>query len=185
MSFPPIYEVVMARAKTETTISITGEQGSFKGLRILPNFTQSGKFTRMKQINSLNHRSGEPDLLDLMGSMSKGARDLFLQMKNAYNWRTGISQVDTEGLSRGQKVNRVKHLNELYGLGIASKVPAGETNYPSGASHTFKANTFIINPAYLLPAEGVANEVLFLWKRSIQKTNSIPQARSQKLISFT
>jgi hypothetical protein len=159
----------MAKVKTETTISISSDVGSFKGLKILPNYSSSGKFTRMKQINSLNHQTDTPDLLDLLGSMSKGARDLFLIIKNSYNWRTGTSLVDTEGLTRGQKVNRVKHLNELYGLTLLAKVPAGETHYPSGSSHTFKANTFIINPDYILPAEAVANEVYFLWKRSTKQ----------------
>lgn len=66
------------------------------------------RYTSIATIRMANNQVTEPDLLDLLGELSKGARDLFLDIKRAMKYQTHTAELPNKGLNQSQINKRSK-----------------------------------------------------------------------------
>jgi hypothetical protein len=123
--------------------------------------------TRMPPIRNGKTPNRKPDLLDLLGDLSKGARDLFLEIKRNMNFVTYLATLPNQGLSQSKLNNRTKAIQELErtGNGLAFRVPTSGLKNVAGLELRLKPSTFILSPEYLFPNPDHEEEMTYIWNQ--------------------
>jgi hypothetical protein len=149
---------------TNTTAITVNIQTSTKGVRITPEYSNRGRFSMTKQFNLKEVKDKrDPDLLDLLGSMSKGERDLFLLIKDHTSYKTNRATIDTKNLTVSQTNKRSKHLSGLIKLDLVKKVNQGKLTNSNDEIIHVKVGTYMINPEYIKPSDKFADEIYHQW----------------------
>ena len=91
-------------------------------------------YSKMSRLN-LYSQNERPDLLDIMGTMSKPARDFFLSIKFNMNWKTNKSTIPGPK-SRSESTMRARAMKELVKHKLVRKV---------------RGNSFMVSPFFLVP----------------------------------
>lgn len=146
---------------TRSTISLDADEVA--GVDLVKRYRKKRLFTSMRLINSLTNQQDSPDLLDLLGSMSKGARDLFLLIKNQMDYRTHIAFLESSELSRGQQNKRSAAYRELAELGLVRKLPATGLKNSTGIEMHFPIGNYMVSPEYIYPNDRFLDEIEYLW----------------------
>ena len=123
--------------------------------------------TRMPPICSGKTPNREPDLLDLLGNLSKGARDLFLNVKRKMDFVTYTATLSNKNLTQSQKNKRSQAIQELEstGYGLAQRVPQSGLTNVAGIELRFKPSTFILSPEYIFPNPKHSEEIVNNWNQ--------------------
>lgn len=164
-------------SRNSRTIEI---HGAPDGLEVRPYYkNRQGRFTSMPLIRTQSTRSQEPDLLDLMGELSKTARDLFLEIKRGMHYRNHLALLPNEGLTKSQVNKRSLAIKELEstGKGLACRVPTRGIVNLDGTEQLFRPSTFMISPEYIFPGRKFEEEINHRWKqcRLLREKTSTPQ----------
>lgn len=139
-----------------------------------------GPFTSISPIRTSYTLDWDPDILDLLGDISKGARDLFLEIKRHMNFATYIAVLPNQELTQSQINKRSQAIQELEstGYGLARRVPQSGLTNIAGHDFRFKPSTFILSPEYIYPSPKFEDEIKNVWNqcRSIRngKTSVTP-----------
>ena len=135
-------------------------------VNVKPVYSNSHPFTKVFQMNDLYSKSEQLDLIELMDELSSGARKLFIQAKNNYNYKTGTSYLPTTNLTRGQINKRGMYVKELKEYDLLKKVPCTGIKNLDGVEYKHKANTFMISPHYIIPRyEDISQKLFHLWSQ--------------------
>ncbi|ROQ37939.1 hypothetical protein EDB94_4135 [Marinobacter sp. 3-2] len=130
---------------------------------------RKGRYTSISLIRVRNSRDPEPDLLDLLGSLSKGARDLFLEIKRNMDYRTYTATLPNKNLPRSEINRRSRAIDELRraGNGLACRVPTKGVTSVAGVDQGFRPGTFMLSPYYIYPNHLYEKEIQNVWNQSI------------------
>lgn len=145
------------------------------------------RFTRIPLITTKNSRHQTPDLLDLMGQLSKGARDLFLAIKCGMDYRNHLAWLPNSDLKPSQRNLRSRAIKELETIaaGLACRVPTSGITNLNGIEQRFRPSTYMISPHFLFPAPKYEEEIHEIWKQCIQarsgKRSVLPQDTPSQL----
>jgi hypothetical protein len=109
----------------------------------------------------------EPDLLDLLGNLSKGARDLFLKIKKNMDFVTYIAILPNKDLTQSQMSKRSQAIQELerIGSGLAQRVPQSGLTNVAGIDLRYKPSTFILSPEYIFSNPAHSEEIVNVWNQ--------------------
>lgn len=141
-------------------------QPKVKRVLITAEHNRSRQFTMMKQINDFHNNTETLDLIELMDEISSGARKLFIQAKQAYNYKTGTSHLPTNTLSKGQINKRATYAKELAQHGLLKKVPCTGITNLDGIEYKHKANTYMISPYFIIPRyDDLSVKLHHLWSQ--------------------
>lgn len=126
-----------------------------------------GPFTSISPIRTKYTIGWEPDVLDLLGDLSKCARDLFLEIKRNMDFRTYIAVLPNDELTQSQKNKRSQAIQELEstGYGLAQRVPQSGLTNIAGHDFRFKPSTFILSPEYIYPSPKFEDEIQNVWSQ--------------------
>ncbi len=91
-------------------------------------------YSKIGRLNIMSSQN-QPDLLDLLGSISKTARDFFLVIKSNMNWKTNEATVHGPK-TRSESTMRARAVKELKVAKLARRI---------------NGNSFMISPYYLVP----------------------------------
>lgn len=134
-----------------TSINVIGDKGT--SYEVTPKRTHYHRtFSKIGRLNTLREATDQPDLLDLLASMSKGARDLLVHLKNHMNTSNNVARITSEGLSKGQINKRSCYARELSDLGIIRKLPSTGIKDLEDNELRFSAVSFILSPAFFVPS---------------------------------
>jgi len=86
------------------------------------------------------HYKGEPDVVDLMVMLSKGAAKLFQELKMNMDAVNNLSHYSREGFSPSQNSSFNRNLSELKKLGMVKRAKTINKAKPIGK------NIYMINP---------------------------------------
>lgn len=125
------------------------------------------RFTSIAPIKTMNNGITEPDLLDLLGELSKGARDLYLDIKRGMNFKTHTARLSNKGLTQSQINRRSKAIKELEasGRGLACRVPTRGIENLNQIELRHKPSTFMLSPEYIYPGKRFAGEIHHIWRQ--------------------
>lgn len=132
----------MAQTKQNTQVTVVSSAQKYS---ITPVYSDLGKFSMTKQFTHRNSDISDMDLLDLLGTMSKGARDVFLLLKRNRDYSNNVSTIDSE-ISKSQ-LSRA--YSELRGLNLVKRLPTTVPLDGSDISLKFKRGSYLINPEYI------------------------------------
>lgn len=155
----------MPKPKRNTqTIQLTGAP---EALEIKQVFPSRKRFTSISPITTELSYRREPDLLDLMGELSKGARDLFLDIKRNMNFRTHLAVLPTKELTRSQINKRSVFIKELEkaGKGLACRVPTRGITNLDGVEQRYRRSTFMLSPEYIFPGRHFEEQINWIWEQ--------------------
>ena len=124
-----------------------------------PVYSNRGAFSMTKQFTHKQSKPHEQDLLDLLGSMSKGARDLFLHLKSVRDYRTNIAVM---GLP-WNKSTLSRAYTELFKLDLVKKTKVTAPVEFNNVTINFPKNSYIINPTYIMLSERYADQAQAIW----------------------
>lgn len=124
-----------------------------------------GPFTSISPIRTSYTIEWEPDILDLLGDLSKCARDLFLEIKRNMDFSTYMAVLPNDQLTQSQKNKRSQAIQELEstGHGLAQRVPQSGLTNLAGHDFRFKPSTFILTPEYIYPSPKFEDEIKHVW----------------------
>ena len=122
-----------------------------KKVIVTAEYSNSTRFTKMKEINDFYCDTGSLDLIEIMGELSSGAKKLFIQIKRSYNYKTGTAHLPTTGMSKGQINKRAINFKELVQWDLVKKVPCTGIKNLDKIECKYPSNTYMISPEYLLP----------------------------------
>ncbi|WP_349343557.1 hypothetical protein [Marinobacter sp. MMG032] len=130
---------------------------------------RQGRYTSISLIRIRNSRDPDPDLLDLLGGLSKGARDLFLEIKLNMDYRTYTATLPNKNLPRSEINRRSRAIDELRraGNGLACRVPTKGVTSVAGVEQGFRPGTFMLSPYYIYPNHLYEKEIQNVWNQSI------------------
>jgi hypothetical protein len=166
------------KKRKSQTIEIFGAPA---GMEFRPYYPRrQGRYTSISLLRVKNSRDPEPDLLDLMGSLSKGARDLFLEIKLNMDYRTYTATLPNKNLPRSEINRRSRAIDELRraGKGLACRVPTKGVSSIAGVEQGFRPGTFMLSPYYIYPNHLYEEEIQNVWNQSI--THAWNQGRKAK-----
>lgn len=168
----------MSKDKPDQKTQIVELRGAPSGLTLTPQYKNRARFTSISLIRTFNSRNPEPDLLDLLGELSKAARDLFLDIKRNMDYRTHTASLPNHGLSRSQINNRSHAIKELEraGKGLACRVPTKGITNQAGVEQRYRPSIFMLSPKYIYPGRNYSEEIVNIWEQSIGRS----KARSDK-----
>lgn len=123
--------------------------------------------TRMPPIRNGMTPNRAPDLLDLLGDLSKGARDLFLEIKRNMSFITYTATLPNKGLTQSQKNKRTQAIQELErtSSSLARRVPQSGLTNIGGTELRHKPSTFMLSPRYLFPNPAHQDEIMQVWNQ--------------------
>lgn len=126
-----------------------------------------GPFTSISPIRTSYTMDWDPDILDLLGDLSKCARDLFLEIKRNMNFSTYMAVLSNDELTQSQKNKRSLAIQELEstGYGLARRVPQSGLTNLAGHDFRFKPSTFILTPEYIYPNPKFEDEIKNVWRQ--------------------
>ena len=122
-----------------------------KKVVITAEYSNSARFSKMKEINDFYCDTGTLDLVELMDELSSGARKLFIRVKRSYNYKTGTAHLPTTGMSKGQINKRAIYFKELAEYSLVKKVPCTKITNIDGIECKYPSNTYMISPEYFPP----------------------------------
>jgi len=139
------------------------------GWELKPIIKDKRPFTGMPPIRTGLTPNRKPDLLDLLGDLSKGARDLFLHIKTNMNFTTYLAVLPNHELTQSQINKRSQAIQELecMGDGLALRVPTSGMKNCGGLELRFKPSTFILSPEYLYPNHKYRDEIENIWRQCL------------------
>lgn len=108
------------------------------------------------------HKNAPPDLLDLMGILPKGPRDLFLVMKNNMDYKTNRTTLSMK-FSESQLRVRSRYYKELHKINLVKKMHVNTLVSSEIIIHVPKG-TYMINPEYIIPENKLQQELLHIWR---------------------
>lgn len=127
--------------------------------------TQAKRFSMTRRFKMKYSKDNIPDLLDLLGLLSKGAMDLFLVIKCGADYKSNITVLDTSKESASDRTRRNKLLRELRSHDLVRRVP--RTVERDGVGNiTYPKNTVIVNPDYIRPPLDLMDEVIHTYSQS-------------------
>jgi hypothetical protein len=137
-------------------------------------YKNRGPFTSISPIRTKFTINWEPDVLDLLGDLSKCARDLFLEIKRNMDYSTYIAVLSNDELTQSQKNKRSQAIQELEstGYGLAKRVPQSGITSIAGYDSRFKPSTFILSPEYVYPSPKFEDEIKNIWRQCKAMRNS-------------
>ena len=106
-----------------------------------------------------------PDLLECMHQMTKGERELFLQIKRLTDYKTNRAVLDTSNLTRAEQNQRSKHYQGLRNLDIIRRVQQNQITTLSEEVLQVPKGTFMINPEFIRPSNKHVEEIYFQWNQ--------------------
>jgi len=122
------------------------------------------------QLNTLNNQNDSPDILDVMGLLSKGARDLFLKIKNQMNYRTNVATLRSENLTKGQLNKRSAYYKELITFDLVCRLPAtGIIDIDDETQLMYSKHTYIVSPFFILPPHEYVPRIKHIWSQVSDK----------------
>lgn len=155
------------KKRNSQTIEIVGAPASIELRPYYPR--RQGRYTSISLIRVRNSRDPEPDLLDLLGSLSKGARDLFLEIKLNMDYRTYTATLPNKNLPRSEINRRSRAIDELRraGNGLACRVPTKGVTSVAGVEQGFRPGTFMLSPYYIYPNHLYEEDIQNVWNQSV------------------
>lgn len=156
----------LKKRKTQT-IEIVGAPA---GMEFRPYYPRrQGRYTSISLLRVKNSRDTEPDLLDLLGTLTKGARDLFLQIKCNLDYRTYMATLPNKNLPRSEVNKRSRAIDELRraGTGLACRVPTRGLTNLSNVEQRVRPGTFMLSPTYIYPNHLYQEEIENYWYQSL------------------
>jgi hypothetical protein len=155
----------MSKAQPTPNTRTIQLRGTPDGLEIRQTYNRRGRFTTIPLIQTGNSRSKEPDLLDLLGEMSKAARDLFLTIKCNMDYRTHTAVLPNKGRTPSQINKRSSAIKELEhaGKGLACRVPTKGIKNISEVEQRYRPSTFMLSPGYIYPGRNFEKEIQHTW----------------------
>lgn len=156
-------------AKTDSHFLELDGAASYEIKRV---YSDGKRFTSISPIRTAGSRDATPDLLDLLGELSKGARDLFLEIKRNMDYRTHIAVLPNKHLSRSQINKRSGAIRELEeaGTGMAYRVPTSGIENTNDIEQRFRPSTFMLSPNYIYPGKKYKYEIMHIWHQCISKS---------------
>lgn len=115
-----------------------------------------------KEFNT-KHTADEPDLLDMLGAMTKGQRDMFLLIKVNMDYRTNRAVLGNADLTPSQVNQRSAAYNGLHKLGLIKRVRQGDLTNLAGEKISVSKGTYMVNPTYIRPRDKYAEELFYQW----------------------
>lgn len=135
--------LIMAQNKPNTTVSVVSSSAT--RYKITPEYQTLGNFSMTKQFTHKESSAVDTDLLDLLGSMSKGASSLFLVLKRGRNYKTNIvtltEPVEPSKLSRAYR--------ELNSLDLVKRLPTSVSVPSHDITLQYPKHTYMISPEYI------------------------------------
>jgi hypothetical protein len=124
-----------------------------------------GPFTSISPIRTRYTMKWELDILDLLGDLSKCARDLFLEIKRNMDFTTYIAILPSSELTQSKKSKRSQAIQKLEstGSGLAQRVPQSGLTNIAGHNFIFEPSTFILSPEYIFPSPKFEDEIMNIW----------------------
>ena len=122
-----------------------------KKVTITAEYSNSARFSKMKEINDFYCDTGTLDLVEVLDEISSGARKFFIQVKRSYNYKTGTAHLTTAGMSKGQVNKRAIYLKELTQHSLVKKVPCTGIKNLDEIECKYSSNTYMISPHYFPP----------------------------------
>ena len=125
--------------------------------------------TRMPPMRNGKTPNRGPDLLDLLGGLSKKARDLFLEIKSNMDFVTYTATLPNDKLTQSQKNKRTAAIKELEstGSGLAARVPQSGVINLGAHELRCKPSTFMLSPEYLWPNQQYEERIMHIWNQCI------------------
>jgi predicted transcriptional regulator len=131
-----------------TTLTVIGD-GNYQLVRK----HSSKPFSMTRRFQMKHSKDNVPDLLDVMGLLSKGALDLFLTIKCDLNYKTNMTVLDISKETPSERTRRNKLLRELSKHHLIKRVPLSVDNPSYNSKWYFPKNTYIVNPDYIRPSD--------------------------------
>lgn len=129
--------------------------------------TQSTNYTSTPRIRSSRTIRYPADIFELLCSTPKGARDLFIEIKQRMDYETHIAILPYKHLTPSQKNKRYEAIRALEkaGKGLARRVPSSGIINSIGLPIQFRPSTFMLSPEYIYPAPSFTNAIHVIWRQ--------------------
>lgn len=150
----------MKEAETKVEVITTDSRYTYA---ITPEYKHSRRHTQIGVLNMLLNPSDKPDLLDIMGAVSKGARDFFILIKNNLSYKTNTAYLPPAELSKGQLNKRSQYYNELLRYGLVKRIPANQVKNEEGVGLQYPVGTYMVSPEYILPPQRYLLRIKNIW----------------------
>ena len=124
--------------------------------RIVP-IESMGNFSMIGRLRMSYTKSKEKDLLELLCDLSKGARDLFIELKQRNNYYTNLACYPNNFKTQSEKNSFSRSLSELKKKGLIKKAKTIDLREPIGP------HTYMHNPKYL-KCPGNQEAVEAMWR---------------------
>ena len=122
-------------------------------------------FSMVMRFNTVENVTEEPDLIDRLSALSRGALALFKAIKDQSNWRTNLATLETGGMTASEMTVRSRLAKELSETGLAKKVKCTELCTSEGVVVNLNKGSFMVNPNVIMPPEPYFTEVLYQWNQ--------------------
>ena len=140
-----------------TNISVSHEAG--KKIAITEEFSNRGRFSMTAPFNLKDSFNNEMDLIDIINTLSKPARNFFTKIKQSCSYKTNIGEID---LSTHDKATRSKIVKELKSFNLIKKVISSKVKF-NGLSIKTTNNMYMINPTYIIPSDKYYEDIKNNW----------------------
>jgi len=119
-------------------------------------------FSKVSRLNTMQNKTKELDLLDILGLLSKSSLQLFLQLKNNLNYRTNTSEINITNFSKSQKDTLRKKYKELIKYNLI-KIGKNKQVILKGCYVTLPKGKVLISPYHIIPPNQYQESILLLW----------------------
>lgn len=135
-----------------------------KGIEINPIYSNRKPFSMTQRFNMMNSTEQTPDLLELLvHELSQKEAELFIKIKNKTNYKTNMSTVDFGEMSVSQRNHLSTYTTNLCKRNLIKRCKGQHINLENQII-TFPPNTFLVNPAYIVPPDAYYPAIYHMWK---------------------
>lgn len=132
------------------------------GFTVNPKFTNPKSFSMTHRFNVKEYKSRDLDLLEILASMSKKEAELFIKIKQNMSYKTNVATLDFSELTLSQKNHTSNYISALTKHNVVKRCK-GEIKGLNGEIISYPPNSFIVNPAYIIPPDKFIDNVFHVW----------------------
>lgn len=135
-----------------------------KGITITPMHSNREPFSMTRRFNMSGSPHLKYDLLEvLVNKLSQKEAELFIKIKDKTNYKTNMSTVDFGEMSLSQRNYLSTLIGSLKEVDLVKRCKGQHVNLEDQII-TFPPNTFIVNPAYIVPPDAYYPAIYHMWK---------------------
>lgn len=135
-----------------------------KGITITPMHSNREPFSMTRRFNMSGSPHLKYDLLEvLVNKLSQKEAELFIKIKDSTNYKTNMSTVDFGEMSLSQRNYLSTLIGSLKEVDLVKRCKGQHVNLEDQII-TFPPNTFIVNPAYIVPPDAYYPAIYHMWK---------------------